>query len=99
MLETSEKKKLYQKLVETAEHMVRQATRVVAVLGQQWELVPGKPSSVKLAPSCSPVCQGLLPKYGGMLCADLLCKGRHFQIHIRLMGLEIVCQVQVGKFF
>ena len=31
----AEQKELYQKLVETAEHMVRQATRVVAALGQQ----------------------------------------------------------------
>jgi hypothetical protein len=31
----AEQKKLYQKLVGTAEHMVRQATRVVAALGQQ----------------------------------------------------------------
>ncbi|MBO0784121.1 MAG: ISNCY family transposase [Ktedonobacteraceae bacterium] len=30
----AEQKKLYQKLVETAEHMVRQATRVVVALGQ-----------------------------------------------------------------
>jgi IS5 family transposase len=33
----AEQKELYQKLVETAEHMVRQATRVVAALGQQTE--------------------------------------------------------------
>src|SRR5258708_1352566 len=31
----AEQKQLYQKLIETAEQMVRQATRVVAVLGQQ----------------------------------------------------------------
>lgn len=33
----AEQKHLYQKLIETAEHMVRQATRVVAALGQQTE--------------------------------------------------------------
>src|SRR6266566_188575 len=33
----AEQKQLYQKLVETAEHMVQQASRVVAALGQQTE--------------------------------------------------------------
>ena len=33
----AEQKELYQKLVETAEHMVRQATSVVQALGQQTE--------------------------------------------------------------
>jgi transposase, IS5 family len=33
----AEQKQLYQKLIETAEHMVRQATGVVAALGQQTE--------------------------------------------------------------